>query len=367
MKASHALSTALLLGTTLIACGAAPQASSAPMPPTTVPAAATTASIPALVCAASRDGIARDRVARIEIRGADVPPELCSFLKEGLDEPFDEARIDASLRALWADGRVDDVTVALEEGEHSVLVYQVRMRPRVVAFEIRFGGALAALPDGMKLEQPAALNHALLRDLEARAVRELRASGFRRAKIDHEITPREGGVALVLSIELGPLALVKAVHLEGPEPKRARELAAVLLTAVGEPLNPDKLERDVLVMQADAYDHGMVDVHVEEPEVLESASGNAVEVVLRVNEGKVYRIGKVAFKGELIGPAATYKRDLWSTPSGGVFSRKVVAADIERIKRFHDAHGKVVEVTPAVEVNAAKSTVDITLQIEPQR
>jgi outer membrane protein insertion porin family len=369
MKTSLRSLLAAALGLTVIACGGAPGAPpTAPKTEAHATAPAASAPTPALVCANAREDVEPDHVTRVEIQGEGVPPELCDLVKRRVGQPFDEQAIDADMRALWADGRVEDVMVTREQqGARSALVYTVRMRPRVVAFDVELVGDAGKALNGVVLERPSTADPRSLKAMVSAAVRQMYAQGYRHVRIDHEIKPREGGVAIALRVEPGPRAVVKGVRFVGPGPDRARELSTVLLTAPGEPLAQDKLERDVLMVQANAYDHGLLEVQVDEPEIIETGGGAAVEVVLRVNEGPVYRLGKVTFKGDLIGPVATYERDLWTSKKGAIFSRSVVAADIDRIKRFHESRGSLVEVTPETQIDKAKGTVDLTLQIAQRR
>ncbi|MDI1484195.1 POTRA domain-containing protein [Polyangium sp. y55x31] len=322
---------------------------------------------PVLVCADTRESVPADQIARIEIQGARVPQELCTRVKHGIGRPLDDQRVDDDVRALYADGRVEDIIVLREEGARTVLVYSVRMRPPIVTFEIQGADPSGALPAGVVLERPEVADPGIVRAMTSDATREMRGAGYLHATVDFEMTPREGGVALVLRVAPGPRAIVRAVRFEGPSSDRARELSASMRTTAGKPLERQALERDVLVIQADGYDKGRLTTTVAEPELVESDGGAAVEIVLRVNEGPVFRLGKVSFEGDLIGPVKTYERDFWTSKPGAIFSRTVVATDIERIRAFHESRGSIVDVNPSVELDAAHEKVDVKVRIEQRR
>ncbi|MDI1448892.1 POTRA domain-containing protein [Polyangium sp. 6x1] len=366
-RAGLVLAALVVLGTP--ACGGAGEGARAATPARVERAKSEPARAqePVLVCAETRESVPADQIARIEIHGARVPPELCARVKHGIGRSLDEQRVDDDVRALYADGRVEDLIVFREEGPRTVLVYAVRMRPPIVSFEIQGADPSGALPAGVVLERPEVADPAIVRVMTSDATREMQDAGYLHATVDFEMTPRDGGVALVLRAAPGPRAIVRAVRFEGPSSERARELSAAMRTAAGKPLERPALERDVLVLQADGYDKGRLTTTVAEPEIIESDGGAAVEIVLRVTEGPVFRLGKVTFEGDLIGPVKTYERDFWTLKSGAIFSRTVVATDIERIRAFHETRGSVVDVNPSVELDAARGTVDVKVRIEQRR
>ncbi|MDC3962338.1 POTRA domain-containing protein [Polyangium jinanense] len=369
MSTRAGLVLAVIVALSTSACGSAGQGARATTPakdasPKNEPPRAQD---PVLVCADTRESVPADQIARIEIQGARVPPELCARVKHGIGRSLDEQRVDDDVRALYADGRIEDIIVHREEGPRTVLVYAVRMRPPLVSFEIQGADPSGALPAGVVLERPEVADPGIIHTMTSDATRQLQDAGYPHAKVDFEMTPRDGGVALVIRATPGPRAIVRAVRFEGPSSDRARELSAAMRTTVGNPLDRPTLERDVLVIQADGYDKGRITTTVAAPEIIESEGGAAVEIVLRVTEGPIFRIRKVTFEGDLIGPVKTYERDFWTLKPGAIFSRTIAAADIERIRAFHEARGSVVDVNPSVELDAARETVDVKVRIEQRR
>ncbi len=367
-RAGLVLALLLALGTT--ACGGGADASAR----TTTPKRDTPAKHepvaaldPVLVCADTRGSVPADQVARIEIRGARLPSDLCTRVKHGIGKPFDDQRIDDDLRLIYADGRVEDVTVFREEGTRVVLVYHVRMRPPVVSFEIRGSDDPGTLPGGVLFERPEVADPALLRSMKADATHKMREAGYLLAEVDFDMAPRDNGVAIVLRVTSGPRALVRSVRFEGPSAERARELSSLMLTTVGKPLDRPALERDALVITAAGYDQGKLTTAVSEPEIVLQEDGAAVEIVLRVAEGPTFRLGKVSFEGDLLGPTKTYTNELWTLKPGAVFSRATAAADIERIRSFHEKRGSLVDVTPSVDLDMKRETVDVKVHIDQRR
>ncbi len=312
---------------------------------------------------------AEGTIGKVVIEGQGVPVALCAFLGSRAGEPLSDARVDADVRALWADGRVDDV-VAFRESEGSTLVFSVRMRPTVGAFTIR-GADAPGVPEEVRFEGPTRLNLASLRGQTARAERALRDAGWRTAKVGHTVTPlagdADGKVDVVVQVETGPRAIVQTVQLVGPPAARVVELLTLLRTSQGEPFDAPALERDVLVIQADGYDRGRVLTKVDPPQVEEVDGGKGVRVTLRVDEGPVFHLGKVRFEGDLIGTPKSYEKDLWSSAPNAIFSRSVIASDLERVRAFHASHHSTVEVTPETAIDSDRGLVDIVVRVTKQR
>lgn len=322
----------------------------------------------AMVCAEMAETSSKDSIAVIEIRGERIPKELCSLLQSTPGKPVDAALVDADVRAIWADGRVDDVVVSAQRGDRTSLIYDVRMLPSVASFEIQGADAAGNVAEGIRFERPTFASQASLSTEAKRVEKELHDAGWTTAKVSYEITKKdEAQAAIVVRVALGPRLMVRRIRIEGPSEARAEELRALLLTRPNQPLDKLALARDVLVIQADGYDRGLVMMSVAEPELVTIEEGKAIEVVLRVSEGEVYRLGNVRFAGDLIEPAKTYEKKLWTSAKGAIFSRKVIAADVEKIRALHESRGKIVEVTPETTVDPKRHTIDVTVRIQARR
>jgi outer membrane protein assembly factor BamA len=87
-------------------------------------------------------------------------------------------------------------------------------------------------------------------------------------------------------------------------------------------------------------------------------------VVVPIEEGPVYRIGRVRIAGRLAGPRAGYEAQVHEQP-GAVFVRSRFVDAIARLTRHrHELSGEDVEVTPKLDFHRDRATVDVTLDVE---
>src|SRR5262249_57315385 len=62
-------------------------------------------------------------------------------------------------------------------------------------------------------------------------------------------------------------------------------------------LDRDILTNDIAILSNHYYDHGYIDHKIDEPIILRDQDG--LELVIRVDEGQQYRVGKVEIGGDL--------------------------------------------------------------------
>lgn len=319
------------------------------------------------VCSETKGTVEKGQVARIEIRGRRAPALLCERFPLRPGDPLETMTTDMTVRALYAEGRVEDVVVYKEtRKEGVVVVYDVKIRNRVRSVKVRpVAGLEQGVADELVKEAPlwedTARFDALVRD----ATDTLSERGYRRANITVETTPEgEDEVNVTLVVDPGPRVTVAAFNIEGFSPTRMAELLPLIRTKVGEPFNQEMLERDVLVMTSDLFDRGMVTASFSTPQIVESPDGAKVNILLRVTEGPVFKMRQVKFAGDLVAPAATYLRDAWKTKSGAVFSRKSVIEDVESVKRFHVSKGVPADVDIETNFDPKAKSVDVTVRIK---
>src|SRR5262245_66401561 len=63
-------------------------------------------------------------------------------------------------------------------------------------------------------------------------------------------------------------------------------------------LDRDILTNDIAILSNHYYDHGYIDHKIDEPIILSDRDG--LEVVIRVDEGQQYRVGKVEIGGDIL-------------------------------------------------------------------
>lgn len=318
------------------------------------------------VCWQANGPVEKGQVSRVEIRGRRVQALLCERFGVRAGDPVAPAATESNVRALFSEGRVEDVVVYKETSKDEVVVvYDLKIRKRVRSINVRpVQGLDPAVANELISEAPLWEDNARFDNLVREATAILSSYGYRRANISVETTPEgEQEVNVTLAVDPGPRITVAAFNVDGFSAARWTELSSIIRTKIGEPFNQEMLERDVLIMTADLFDRGMVSASFGTPEIVESADGVTVNILLKVTEGPVFKVGKVKFVGDLVAPASTYLRDTWRTKAGAVFSRKSIVEDVESVRKFQISRGVPAEVNIETTINPKSSTVDVIVRI----
>src|SRR5262249_25760089 len=153
---------------------------------------------------------------------------------------------------------------------------------------------------------------------------------------------------------------------EGARAFSPRQLKAVMqtkeqwlfsfITGAGN-LDNEVLKTDTERLTAYYYDHGYIDVKIDEPVVPRPPDG--LHVTIKNDEGHQQRGGKVDITGEFL-PDMTAARAKLSLASGEVFRTSKLREDINALTEVYGDQGYAfVNVTPDTAVNATDKTVDV--------
>jgi outer membrane protein insertion porin family len=305
------------------------------------------------------------RVVRIAVGGTErVSPSLLrGAIQHPTGAPFDADRVAKDVHAIWALEVFDDVSVSWVPARDGIeLRYQVRERARIGRV-VALGDERRAFELGIdpgKPYDPAYLNEQA-RDLEET----LRHAGHSRARVELRGRANADRVDVCVEVRPGPRATIARLEFVGNSGLSAAVLRAQMHTDGGKINTPggvyrsDVLERDLLFFAAAYYDRGMLDARVQ-PRVVESAE--RVTIAVEIEEGRVYRVGKLDLRTKLQLPVAQYRK-LLGISSGDVFSRQRFVAGIARIEAL--GAGKLV-VEPKTELIPERALADVVLEISPR-
>ncbi len=358
---------AVLASVLAAACTAAPPPP--PVTPVTTAPVTPPAPPPSLFAPPAVSGV----VARVETRGSgDSQAALRRALATRPGDPYDPARIQDDLRALWALRLFEDVSVEAEIGPSGVaLTYVVAERPHVQ--HVSFSPLTAATPAELATEVAslvgAPADPALI-DGAGSAIRDhLVALGHRLARVEAEKRPAgEGRIDVHFVIDEGPRVVVESWAFSGNDKTKEKELRAVMKSGThnvaGGLYDEDLWERDALLITAYYFDHGMLSAHVGAAEVTPSADGTKLSVVMPIVEGPVFRLGKIEVADAAAKKAARPGAAL-RIKHGDIFNRTRVKEDLDRLKAwFAREQHRTVDISPATELDMGKGRVDLVLHVE---
>lgn len=292
-------------------------------------------------------------------------------------QTVDLVQIDGAMQAIYRLGRFSDVAARVDERDGvQILIFEVTERPLVRS--VRFEGNKEISSD--KLQGVVTLRAASIYDpYEAqRSIAAVKAEyvkeGYYAAEItiDSEINA-DNEALLTFKVVEGTLVRIKDIRFEGNSLFTKKELQKVMdteekwlfswLTGRG---NYDEtlLEQD-LERIADLYfNQGYIRVKVRKPVISLVNNLRHMLILIQIDEGEQYRVGKVDAVGDLIDRKEEILARLPLQP-GEAFSRERLRNGVSRITDLYADQGYAyANVAPLTRVDDASKTVDLALEIE---
>lgn len=268
------------------------------------------------------------------------------------------AAVRSDLEALFDTGLVGDaVVVAQQTSEKGVLLSYVISEYDTLT-DVRFQGVSSLAPEDLRAATHLG-RHANPKEIEASAwaVRDLYLeAGFSQVLVRPQLTRVAPGRArLELSVSEGPRTVITAVNFEGTKLVPVAELRRLVTLALGSPFKADEAQSSLLALQSAYYDRGMADTSLDVKH-----EGGVVTFV--VKEGVVFRIEQLSLTGFKLGDERVLLAAFESKPHA-VFSRAKAQRDIERLVERARKQGHEVVITPQINLDRRKNTVDLVLEI----
>jgi outer membrane protein insertion porin family len=293
-------------------------------------------------------------------------------------QPFDPRAVAKDIRAIMKLGFFSDVVVEVEgPPDAPTLVYRVTERPTVR--EVRTEGNEALSKDDLKdtteLKPYSVLDLTTVRKDVKKIQEKYVEKGYYLAEVRYRLEERpDNQVDVVYAIDERAKVQVKEVRFLGNAHIPDDDLLAYMQTRPGGYLSfvtslgtykEDAFQHDLQGVQAVYLDRGYVNVKVGTPAIQISPDKRYLYLTIPVDEGEQYRIGKIAFSGQLLGREEQLRRLLKTRP-GEIFSRTKVGADLSAVGDvFRDLGHAYVNITPLTATDPATRTLDLTYDAQP--
>lgn len=292
-------------------------------------------------------------------------------LKARAGDPFNQAAVDQDVKAIYRMGFFDDVKAELSP--EGVLTYSVKEKPYIREVKIQGNAQLSKekIETALGISPRAILDRDKVAEGTERVKKLYGEQGYLNADVHYSISLVENNQAIVnLSIEEGDRLLVQKISFEGNRAFPDSELKGLMATKekwfLSFLTNRGVLDRDILtndlaILSSYFYDHGYINHRLDDPIILKQRDG--IEVVIRIEEGEQYRVGKVEIGGELIEEAETLLKKMELT-TGQIFRGSRLRGDIASLSEIYSDKGfAFAQVEPVTKVNAEEKKVDIALVI----
>lgn len=284
---------------------------------------------------------------------------------------FDRAVVEQDVKAIYRMGFFEDVQA--EISPDGVLTYTVKEKPYVREVKIQGNSQIGRdkVETALGITPRTILDHGKVTEGVDKVRKLYNEQGYVSAKVDYALSIESSNQAvLVLDIIEGNRLLIKKVSFEGNRTFSEGELRGLIATKEEwifsfitnrGVLDRDILTNDIAILSNHYYDHGYIDHKIDEPVILRDRDG--LEVVIRVDEGQQYRVGKVEIGGDLIQDGKQMLKQVKLT-TGQIFRGSRLREDITTITDMYSDKGfAFVQVDPVTKISAPEKKVDVALVI----
>jgi len=284
--------------------------------------------------------------------------------------------VDKDVRAIYAMGFFKHVDAqVVRENSHILLTYKVTERPLIREVRIEGNKELSkdVLETAIKSHPRTILNPVKIR----RGIEDAKKAYEQKGFLDVDITYRTeevelGETVLTFTINERKKIYIADLAFEGNKAFGSDMLGSVLNTREKGilsrilvnrgVLNRDMLKTDTERLTAFYYDHGYINVRVDEPRVERKADG--LHVTMRIDEGEQYKVGEIGFSGEVPGGEDLAKRGV-ILKTGEVFKASKLRDDVFRLTGYFSDQGYAfVNVEPETNVDPDQKVVNVTYQVD---
>ncbi len=314
------------------------------------------------------------REVRIEGTQRIEPETVRSYLVVQPGDPFNDERVDRSLKALFATGLFADVNLR-RDGD--VLIVRVVENPIInrIAFEGNHKFDEAALNAELQLRPRVVYTRTKVQADVKRLLDLYRRSGRFAASVDPKvITLDQNRVDLVFEIDEGAVTGISSINFVGNHQFSASRLQESIQTkesrwyrflSTDDTYDPDRLTYDRELLRKFYLAQGYADFRVVSAIAELTPAKDGFFVTFTLEEGERYRFGKIDLESKIKDLNASELKPLVTVNGGDWYN----ADEVEKtITALTDALGNrgyaFVDVQPRVNRNREAHTIDVTFEIQ---
>ncbi len=290
---------------------------------------------------------------------------------------LDHAKLREDIRAMWKMGFFADVQVEGEVQANGslVLTFAVKEKPsiRKVLIQGNHEVELSKINEVIDLELDAIVDIGKVKKNREKIADVYVQKGFYLATVDYELKPiNEAEVDVWFNVDEKAKVKIRDVQFIGNNSISSDELRGVISTRSQDALSfindsgvysQDAFERDLLVISAHYWDRGYANVKVGTPSLRLSRDKQYMYLSIPIDEGPVFTIQSVSFKGDLIGSSAENLKRISIRP-GMTFARTTIAEDREHLSSYYQDQGYAyANVLPLTKVDPIKRKISLTFEV----
>jgi len=291
---------------------------------------------------------------------------------------IDGNKLRDDIRAMWKMGFFSDVTVEAEigPGGGAIITFAVKEKPSVR--KVLVDGAkdlgLDKINEVIDLERDAILDVAKVKQNREKIADLYVQKGYYLAAVDYEIKPvNEAEVDVWFTVDERAKVEIRDVQFIGNKAVSDDTLRELIATRKGGALSflsesgtfsEEAFERDLVIISAYYWDHGFAAVKLGTPQLRLSRDKRYMYLSIPIDEGPVFTIGEIKFKGKLVGDEALHRAKIRARP-GDRFSRTVIAADRDRVSDYYMDQGYAyANILPMTQPDMGHHRISLIYEIE---
>ena len=300
-------------------------------------------------------------------------------ITQQVGQPLDPNAVTADVKAIDRMGFFDQVSSAvIQQGGRTVLVYRVHERPQIT--DVHFYGMKAIRSNDDKIVAATKVHPGAIEDPVAvkdtiNAVTAVYADkGYPDARVTFKAIPQpdntafgefdvaEGPKVEIVKIQFVGNHAFSASQLEGNMATKPYSKLLSWITGWGA-LDQHKLQEDVDRLTAFYYDNGYLNVAIPPPQI--GRSGANITIIITVDEGTPYRVGRLNIVGNLKFPRRELRR-LLTMKSGQLFRGSMLQRQVLALSDFYSNRGYAyVNVDPRTQLVHTTKRVNVLFVINP--
>ena len=302
---------------------------------------------------------------------------ILAQMRTKIGRPYSELVAEEDIKTIYDTGHVDNVRIFGQPLSDGVRVI-VAIQTRTMLNEIQIDGATRIKPKKLRKDIGVKLNTPLKEeDLEKgreKLIEIYQRAGFTDIDVQFHVEPIDatrGTSRVVYTIHEGVKGAISKIIFEGNTHfsqqtlrKEIKTKGKTIISAFDKSgrLDEAQLQDDVQKIREFYQNHGYIDVVVHDPRK-ERTSRGALHIVIAIEEGPQYHVGKLTFTGYKATTEAKL-RALVKTHEGAVYSAKAIRDDAKAIADAYGSGGYV-DLTVVPESSPAHGgLIDLTFRID---
>lgn len=302
------------------------------------------------------------------------PETVRSYLKFSSGDAYDPAKVDGSIKALFATGLFTNVRIDREGGAVVVTVVE---NPIVnqVAFEGNSEVDNATLQGEVHLKPRSVFTRAKAQGDVQRILDVYRRQGRFAASVEPKLIELEQNrVNVVFEINEGGATKVKGIHFVGNHAFSDQQLRDIISTTQtgwfdflkGTSIyDPDRMSLDRELLRQYYLKNGYADARITAANAELDRDGSGFYLTYSIEEGTLYHFGGVTIESSLAGVQPESLRGQLLFTQGEVFNGSLIDKTVEKLTLAVAEQGYAfVRVKPKAQPDAATRTIGLTFTVE---